>query len=324
MERTFRLRLHQEVKVMRRALGSPIDSTGIVTQETVTQEFGHGVFVNFGAVKDGFLKLSRPALRKYKRGKTISGLRVVSIDLESQTISLEFDDDSREDKVRSSSEPSSKKMDPADDKSHTLAELKETYKELFSDKEIEACFSSLTEVKEYYSKLFCLPEEMYLSAALHLDAHALCAVDATCRTLRVLNQSCLGPWHALGARTFRGIELAKVGIFDAADAPESKAPLDNETQYAQYAYREGAAHGVHLGLGGVNKLVRLDWKKRYRLFKQSVPARPFIPAQKIRQAQNHFVCCRNRESWILQSKKQASGSRQASSRTYRGPRTDAS
>merc|ERR1712228_88285 len=36
----------------------------------------------------------------------------------------------------------------------------------------------------------------------------------------------------------------------------------------QHAYREGATHGVNLGLGDVNKLARFDWKERYWCFQQ--------------------------------------------------------
>jgi len=106
-------------------------------------------------------------------------------------------------------------------------------------------------------ELASLPAETYLSVALHLDAHALCEVEATCRNLRVLRQSRLSPWHALGARKFRGIELVKDGIFDAA--------------------------------------ARLDWKEHYFRFQQRLPffQLPFI-GQEICQVLDRFTvahCC---------------------------------
>merc|ERR1712151_17595 len=84
----------------------------------------------------------------------------------------------------------------------------------------------------------------------------------------------------------------KDGIFDAADAPESKAPLDSETHHT---YREVATHAVHLGLGGVNKLARFDWKERYWRFQKRLTTfwLPVI-GQEINRVQSPDVtahCC---------------------------------
>lgn len=68
-------------------IGDPVD--GVVTNTTRL-----GVFVNFGAVKDGLLRVSggRPALR---RGEELRGLVVAACDISKERVVLEFPDDDK-------------------------------------------------------------------------------------------------------------------------------------------------------------------------------------------------------------------------------------
>eukprot|EP00929_Paragymnodinium_shiwhaense_P084328 TRINITY_DN4507_c0_g2_i1.p1 TRINITY_DN4507_c0_g2~~TRINITY_DN4507_c0_g2_i1.p1 ORF type:complete len:581 (-),score=85.55 TRINITY_DN4507_c0_g2_i1:125-1867(-) len=95
-----------------------------------------------------------------------------------------------------------------------------------------------------------LAEGPYFVLALMFDTNTLCRTDAACRLLRQLNRSSLGPWRALGARLYHGLELEREGTF------EQPSPTGFE-----------ADENSILG----RKLKRIDWKGRYRHFRQDVP-----------------------------------------------------
>jgi len=97
-----------------------------------------------------------------------------------------------------------------------------------------------------------LAEGPYFILALLLDAATLCCADATCRLLRQLNRARIGPWRALGARVFHGLELEREGTFE------------------QPAFGLEPDRG-DLGCVGGRKLARIDWKGRFRHFRVDVP-----------------------------------------------------
>ncbi|CAK0894040.1 unnamed protein product [Prorocentrum cordatum] len=99
-----------------------------------------------------------------------------------------------------------------------------------------------------------LAEGPYFVLALLLDGSTLCCADATCRLLRQLNRARIGPWRALGARAFHGLELEREGTFEqpAAAFPELERGGDGS-----------CASG--------RKLARIDWKGRYHHFRVDVP-----------------------------------------------------
>jgi len=72
-------------------------------------------------------------------------------------------------------------------------------------------------------------------------------VDATCRLLRQLNRAHAGPWRALGAAAFHGMELERDGIFENTECDDT------------------------CGQAGRRKVSRIDWKGRYGLFRAEVP-----------------------------------------------------
>lgn len=113
--------------------------------------------------------------------------------------------------------------------------------------------ASATEERERAS-LAELSEGPYFIIAMMLDAGALCRSDATCRLLRALNRANAGPWRTLGARVFRGMELDREGIFEAAE--------ELATSPAQ----------------GFRKHARVDWKGRYAHYRSEVPTfrPPFV------------------------------------------------
>jgi len=85
-----------------------------------------------------------------------------------------------------------------------------------------------------------LAEGPYFVIALMLDAATLCQTDKTCRQFYTMNRAHVGPWRALGAQKFEGLEMEQEGVFD------QPAPFDG-------------------------KLTRIDWKNRYRRFINEVP-----------------------------------------------------
>jgi hypothetical protein len=91
-----------------------------------------------------------------------------------------------------------------------------------------------------------LTEGPYFVLAAKMDEYDLCQTDVTCKLLHKLNCT-LGPWRALGARAFRGMELEREGTFE----------FDKEREEMRDSPDE--------------KLVRIDWKSRYRHFKTEIP-----------------------------------------------------
>lgn len=100
-----------------------------------------------------------------------------------------------------------------------------------------------------------LADGPYFVLASQLDEYDLCQTEATCRLLYKLS-STLGVWRCLGARTFHGMELDSHGTFDFGKENKEYPEKDE-------------------------KLVRIDWKRRYRYFKTETPKfrTPFEGAQ---------------------------------------------
>mmetsp|Transcript_27250 Transcript_27250/g.71788 ORF Transcript_27250/g.71788 Transcript_27250/m.71788 type:complete len:373 (-) Transcript_27250:538-1656(-) len=92
-----------------------------------------------------------------------------------------------------------------------------------------------------------LADGPYFVLALLLDSATLCATDAACRLFQALNRSHVGPWRALGARAFHGLELEREGLFEHPVVASGR--------------RSGAAA----------KQARVDWKCRFRRFCEEVP-----------------------------------------------------
>eukprot|EP00437_Effrenium_voratum_P018189 CAMPEP_0181446104 /NCGR_PEP_ID=MMETSP1110-20121109/25934_1 /TAXON_ID=174948 /ORGANISM="Symbiodinium sp., Strain CCMP421" /LENGTH=392 /DNA_ID=CAMNT_0023570175 /DNA_START=20 /DNA_END=1196 /DNA_ORIENTATION=+ len=86
----------------------------------------------------------------------------------------------------------------------------------------------------------------YYILSVMLDVNSLCSMDATCKLLRQLSRTNLGPWRELGRRAFHGLELEREGTFE----PELLAEEDQCCRL---------------------KMSRVDWKVRYYHFKYSVP-----------------------------------------------------
>eukprot|EP00928_Gymnodinium_smaydae_P016195 TRINITY_DN16040_c1_g5_i1.p1 TRINITY_DN16040_c1_g5~~TRINITY_DN16040_c1_g5_i1.p1 ORF type:complete len:480 (+),score=69.05 TRINITY_DN16040_c1_g5_i1:120-1442(+) len=124
-----------------------------------------------------------------------------------------------------------------------------------------------------------LPEGPYMLAGLYLDARSLCQVDVACRMARVLNQSPLGPWRALGCRECHGVELEGDGIFDVLEQlgdMRSSGPSNNLRPWA------GAPANAR-----ALKVVRVDWKGRYWRFKKELPTfRPPFVGKEITRVRN--------------------------------------
>lgn len=98
-----------------------------------------------------------------------------------------------------------------------------------------------------------LADGPYFMVSMQLDAIELCRSDATCKLVRTLNCASGGPWRALGARTFYGVELERDGVFDAADG------------------RSGDEADEKLSAVGSRKHMRVDWKNRFRRFHDEAP-----------------------------------------------------
>lgn len=94
------------------------------------------------------------------------------------------------------------------------------------------------------SLVLAIGEVPYFASVALLDADSLCKLDATNRTLNAMNRSHVGPWRAIGIRSFQGLELERHGTF------------------------EETAQGSKKGRG---KTIRIDWKGRFRLFHKEVP-----------------------------------------------------
>lgn len=98
-----------------------------------------------------------------------------------------------------------------------------------------------------------LAEGPYFVVAMKLDAATLCRADATCRLLNRLNRAHVGPWRALGARAFNGMELERDGTFEVTERDDEHD--DNN----------------HVSCAASRKLTRVDWKGRYSRFRAEVP-----------------------------------------------------
>jgi len=90
--------------------------------------------------------------------------------------------------------------------------------------------------------ILALGEVPYFQAVALLDSTSLCKLDATNRTLNVMNRSHIGAWRAYGSKNFEGLELERHGTFEM---PASEK--------------------------GGGKLARIDWKGRFALFRKEVP-----------------------------------------------------
>jgi len=95
-----------------------------------------------------------------------------------------------------------------------------------------------------------LTEGPYFVIGLMLDCKSLCFMDAACRSMLVLNNANVhvGPWRALGARTYRSLELENDGVFE-------QPVLGMELQKNDL---------------GSRKFARIDWKGRFRRFRAEV------------------------------------------------------
>lgn len=107
-----------------------------------------------------------------------------------------------------------------------------------------------------------LAEGPYFVLALLLDAQTLCATDASCRLLRQLNRACIGPWRALGATVFHGLELEREGVFEQPASSTGQRSGGQES---------GSDSERGHGNGGGRKLARIDWKGRFHHFRTDVP-----------------------------------------------------
>jgi len=99
------------------------------------------------------------------------------------------------------------------------------------------------DTEDHPSFLAELAEGPYFVIASMLDAASLCQMDTTCRLHYTMNRAHNGPWRALGAQMFDGLELEQDGVFEQP---------------------------AHLADNG-RKLARIDWKGRYRRFVAEVP-----------------------------------------------------
>jgi len=72
------------------------------------------------------------------------------------------------------------------------------------------------------SALTELSDGPYFDLAGWLDQASLCSTDATCRRLLQLNSANIGPWRAMGARAFKGLELHDEGLFEPVDSGSRK------------------------------------------------------------------------------------------------------
>lgn len=98
----------------------------------------------------------------------------------------------------------------------------------------------MANLQDVFAQLLDCP---YQIIAEMLNASALCHTDATCRTLRSKNCSCIGPWRILGSRAFHGLELEREGLFEQPDGTQC---------------------------GSDERLAHIDWKVRFRKFCQDL------------------------------------------------------
>lgn len=96
------------------------------------------------------------------------------------------------------------------------------------------------------SLILALGEVPYFTAVALLDKTSLCNLDATNRTLNVMNRSHIGPWRAYGTKNYEGLELERHGTFDMPASASNKGRSNS-------------------------KSARIDWKGRFVLFNSDVP-----------------------------------------------------
>jgi len=106
------------------------------------------------------------------------------------------------------------------------------------------------ETADHFPFLAELAEGPYFIIASMLDAASLCQTDTTCRIHYTMNRAHIGPWRALGAQMFDGIELEQDGLF------EQPAHLVDD-------WDDCIVNG--------RKPARIDWKGRCRRFVAEVP-----------------------------------------------------
>jgi len=95
-----------------------------------------------------------------------------------------------------------------------------------------------------------LAQGPYFVIASFLDIAELCRTDASCSLFCQLNRTPLGPWRALGIKTFDGIELEQYGLFEK---PTSGLEESEESFVKGW------------------KQKRIDWKCRFCCFWANAP-----------------------------------------------------
>jgi len=108
----------------------------------------------------------------------------------------------------------------------------------------------------------------YIVLASMLDAGALYRCDAACRSLRMMNRSDSGPWRALGANMFPGLELAGgIGFEDVqAEQRGKSSSIICPRELEEPTLRRHQAGLSEVGVG------RVDWKMRFHRFRSEIVA----------------------------------------------------
>jgi len=84
------------------------------------------------------------------------------------------------------------------------------------------------------SALTELSDGPYFDLAGWLDQASLCSTDATCRRLLQLNSANIGPWRAMGARAFKGLELHDEGLFEPIDSGRKLTAIFWKGRYKKF------------------------------------------------------------------------------------------
>jgi len=79
-----------------------------------------------------------------------------------------------------------------------------------------------------------LSDGPYFDLAGWLDQASLCCTDATCRRLLQLNSANIGPWRAMGARSFRGLELQDEGLFEPSESSRKLTAIFWKGRYKRF------------------------------------------------------------------------------------------
>lgn len=127
----------------------------------------------------------------------------------------------------------------------------------------------IKQIKHCKASLEELTELPYTVLASMLSVCDLCQMDVTCSAFDKLSRKC-GLWRALGEKAFAGIELEK----------------------------EGAFVGDLLLL----KMLKIDWKRRYKYFKLEMPKfrDPFVGAEIAEVKEDDEVAFLNCKLWTNQ------------------------